>query len=93
MADMQQILQKLYDPKTTPEEKQRLAQRMADAQQQMADPAKMMKAQQQQQQKDAEFGCKNMHFNDSANAAEGQITCGPKIGTISIKGTRRFVGP
>lgn len=93
MADMEQIMKKLYDPNTSPEERERLAQRMADAQQQMMNPANAMKAQQEQQQKDAEFGCKNMHFNDGADSVDGQISCGQKVGTISIKGARRFVGP
>lgn len=93
MADMEQIMKKLYDPNTSPEERARLTQRMVEAQQQMTDPANAMKAQQQQQQKDAEFGCKNMHFSDSADSVEGQISCGQKVGTIAIKGTRRFVGP
>jgi hypothetical protein len=92
-VDMEQIMKKLSDPNTSPEERERMAQRMVEAQQQMMDPANAMKAQQQQQQKDAEFGCKNMHFNDSADSVEGQISCGQKVGTISIKGSRRFVGP
>ena len=100
MPDMEQIMKKLSDPNLNPEERDRLTQQMMEAQvkameaqQKMMDPANMMKAQQQQQQKDAQFGCKNMHFNDGTDSVEGQISCGQKIGTISIKGTRRFVGP
>jgi len=89
MPDMEQIMKKLTDPSTSPEERERLAQKMTEAQQQMMDPTNAVKA----QQKDAEFGCKNMHFNDSADSVDGQISCGQKVGTISIKGTRRFVGP
>ncbi len=93
MPDMEQIMKKLYDPNTSPEEREALAQKMSEAQEQMMDPVNMMKAAQQQQQKDAEFGCKNIRFSDSVDSVEGQISCGQKVGTISIKGARRFVGP
>jgi len=92
-AELQQIMQKMYDPKTSEQERTRLAQRMADMQQQMLNPANLMKQQQEQQQKDAEFGCKNMQFSSNADPIEGRISCGAKVGTISIKGTRHFVAP
>jgi hypothetical protein len=93
MADMQQIMQKMYDPNISPEERTKLAQRLAEMQEKMTQPGNMMQARQQQQQRDAEFGCKSMNFNANADSVEGQISCGQKVGTIKIKGTRRFVGP
>jgi len=104
MADMQQLMQKLYDPNTSPDERAKLAESMAEAQQKMmaeqqaaiskmSDPKYAQQSQQQQQQKDAEFGCKNMNFNANADAVEGRISCGQNVGTITLKGTRRFLGP
>ena len=96
-ADMEQLMKKAFDPSTSESERAKLMERVAEAQQammsKMSDPKAMQQQQQEQQNKDAEFGCKNMQFSDSADSVEGRISCGQKVGTISIKGTRRFVGP
>lgn len=96
-TDPEQLMKKAFDPSTSQEERQKLMERLAEAQQammsNMTDPKVMQQQQQEQQKKDAEFGCKNMQFSDAADSVQGQISCGQKVGTISIKGTRRFVGP
>jgi hypothetical protein len=88
-ADMQKLMQKLMDPSTTPQEREQLAKRMGDLQQQMVQQTQSMV---NQQQKDAEFGCQNLNFSGNADPVEGQVSCGPN-GNFKIKGTRRFVGP
>jgi len=96
-ANMEQLMKKAFDPSTSPEEREKLMQKVAEAQQammaKMTDPKALQQQQQEQMQKDAEFGCKSMTFNSSADPVEGRISCGQKVGTIAIKGTRRFVGP
>jgi hypothetical protein len=96
-GNMEQLMKKAFDPNTSPEEREKLMQKVAEAQQAMVSKMSDMKAIQQQQQEqmrsEAEFGCKNMNFNDTVDSVEGQISCGQKVGTIRIKGTRRFVGP
>jgi len=87
--DMQKIMQKMSDPSTSPEEREKLATQMMDLQQQMI---QQVQSAQQQQQKDAEFGCQSMNFSGSADPVEGQVSCGPN-GNLKIKGTRRFLGP
>ena len=96
-ANMEQLTKKAFDPSTSPEEREKLMQKLAEAQQamiaSMSDPKALQQQQQDQMKKDAEFGCKNMNFNASADPVEGKISCGQSVGTIAIKGTRRFVGP
>jgi len=88
-ADMQKLMQKLYDPSTSPQERSELAKHLMDMQQQML---KQTQTIQQQQQKEAEFACRTMTFSGNADPVEGQVICGPN-GTIKFKGTRHFVGP
>jgi len=97
MADAEQLMKKAYDPNTPPEERAKLMQRAMEAQQaalsKMTDVKAMQQQQQEQEKRDAEFGCKNMSFSTNADSVEGKVSCGKNVGTISIKGTRRFVGP
>ncbi|MGO9084625.1 MAG: hypothetical protein ACLP6G_21910 [Terriglobales bacterium] len=96
-ANMDQLMKKAFDPGTSPEEREKLMQKVAEAQQAMmakiTDPKALQQQQQEQMKRDAEFGCKNMNFNASAAPVEGKLSCGQSVGTITIKGTRRFVGP
>ena len=87
MADMQQILQKAYDPKTSPEERARLMQRVGEMGEKMSDPNLVQK-----QQKEAQFACGNINFTANEDPVEGQLSC-QQEGTIKFRGTRRFVGP
>jgi hypothetical protein len=99
-ADLQKMAQRLSDPSLSAQERAQLMQRLSEASQQMmqqqqgaiqkmSDPNYL----QEQQQKQAEFGCQNMNFNLKAGVAEGQIACGQKVGRLPVKGTMRFVGP
>jgi hypothetical protein len=96
-ANMEQLMKKAFDPSTSSEEREKLMQKVSEAQQamisKMSDQKAMMQQQQEQGKKDAEFGCKNMNFNASADAVDGQISCGQNVGTIRIKGVRRYAGP
>jgi hypothetical protein len=96
-ASMEQLMKKAFDPSTSSEEREKLMQKVVEAQQammsKMSDQKAMMQQQQEQMKKDAEFGCKNMNFNANADPVEGQISCGQNVGTIWIKGVRRYVGP
>lgn len=98
--DMQAIMQKLADPKLSDAERNQLMQKMMAAQQQMvqqqqasmqnmSDPSYIQK----QQQKQAEFGCQRMQFNTGSDAVSGQVSCGQKVGNLSIQGSRQFLGP
>lgn len=99
-ADVQKMAQKLADPSLSSQERDQLMKHMTEMTQQMvqqqqgaiqkmSDPNYI----QQERQKQAEFGCQNMNFSLKAGVAEGQVSCGEKVGRLAVKGTMRFVGP
>lgn len=92
--DFQALMKKLSDPNLTDEERSKLTERMVQMTTQMAQQqqAAIQKAA-EQQQKQAEFGCQSINFDATADPVEGRVTCGQKVGTLTFKGTRRFVGP
>jgi hypothetical protein len=93
-GDPQAIMQKLSDPKLTDEERAKLLERMTQMTTQMMQQQQaLIQKAAEQQQKQAEFGCQSMNFDATADPVEGRVTCGQKVGTLTIKGTRRFVGP
>lgn len=89
MADMQALMAKLYDPKTSEAERQQLAQKMSQVSEQMTQQGSQM---QQKAQQENDYGCKSISFGTGADPVEGKLTCGSKVGNLPVKGTRRFVG-
>lgn len=84
------LIRKLSDPTLSPEERAKLVDQMRQTMQQQQ--AVMQKAV-EQHQKQAEFGCQSISFAATVDPVEGRVTCGQKVGTLTIKGTRRFLGP
>ena len=98
--DYQTIMKKLADPNLSDQERDKLMNRMSEAaakqaadMQKMMDPNYVRQQQQKIAQDQAEFGCQHISFSTAADSVTGKITCGQKIGTLQITGTRRYVGP
>jgi len=98
-AQMERIAKQFQDPKLTDQQRDKLMKEMerlteAMVKQQQAAIAQMQSPgyAQEIERKRAEFGCQYIQFKVKPEGINGDMTCGQKVGTLTLKGTMKFLG-